>query len=144
MKLKVLFTSLLMFLGVMFLNAQPQGGPGRMDPEQMAKMQTEHMATELGLNDKQKTEIEAINLKYAKKMQEIFKAGPSGDRETMRKNMEEINTSRNAEYKKVLTAEQYKKFEASEKTRQEERQKRMQEHGQRPNGQGAPQRGGAR
>lgn len=145
MKLKVLFTSMLMMFGVMFLNAQPPqgGGPGRMEPTEMAKMQTEQMAKDLSLTDKQKTDIEAINLKYAKKMQEMFQAGPNGDREAMRKNMEEIQTSRNAEYKKVLTSEQYTKYEAAEKARREERQKRMQE-GRGPGGEQGGQRGGAR
>jgi len=155
MKLKVLFTSLLIAVAVIASYAQPPQGGGqgrRMDPEQMAKFQTDQMVEDLKLNDKQKTEVQAINVKYSKKMGEIFQAGGGqGNWEANRKKMEEMNTQKNAELKKVFTAEQYKKFEELEKQRQEERRKRMeQRQGGAPGGPGAPggqrggQRGGAR
>lgn len=157
MKFKALFTSLLIVLVVIVSNAQPPqgGGFGQMDPEQMAKSQTDRMAEDLKLDDKQKTEVQAINLKYSKKMGEIFQGGGGmGDFEEMRKKMDEMNTQKNAELKKVFTAEQYTKYEALEKQRQEERRQRMQQgQGGAPGGApGAPggsaprggQRGGAR
>jgi periplasmic protein CpxP/Spy len=155
MKLKVLFTSLLIAFAVIASYAQPPQGGGqgrRMDPEKMAKSQTDRMVEDLKLNDKQTTEVQAINLKYSKKMGEIFQAGAGqGDREANRKKMDEMNIQKNAELKKVFTAEQYKKYEELEKQRQEERGKRTGERPggapggtETPNGQRGGQRGGAR
>lgn len=149
MKLKVLFTSLLIAVAVIASYAQPPQGGGqgrRMDPEQMAKFQTDQMVEDLKLNDKQKTEVQAINVKYSKKMGEIFQAGGGqGNWEANRKKMDEMNTQKNAELKKVFTADQYKKYEELEKQRQEERRKRMeQRQGGAPEGQRGGQRGGAR
>jgi uncharacterized protein YfdQ (DUF2303 family) len=146
MKLKVLLTCILIGIAVISTNAQPpQGGGqwGRMEPEDMAKTQTERMVEELKLNEKQKTEAQAINLKYSKKIREIFQAGGGqGDWEANRKKMDEVNTQKNAELKIVFTAEQYKKHEELEKQRQEERRKRM---GERQGGApGSGQRGGQR
>ncbi|HNZ72707.1 MAG TPA: DUF4890 domain-containing protein, partial [Prolixibacteraceae bacterium] len=72
MKFKALFTCLLIVVAVIASNAQPPqgGGFGQMDPEQMAKSQTDRMAEDLKLDDKQKTEVQAINVKYSKKMGE--------------------------------------------------------------------------
>jgi hypothetical protein len=97
-----------------------------MNPEEMAARQTEQMTTDLKLDAKQKTEVEVINKKYAQKMGEIFKTN-QGNREVVLAKMQEMNTQKNAELEKVLTANQYKLFTEQEKKRQEERRQRMEQ-----------------
>jgi Spy/CpxP family protein refolding chaperone len=90
-------------------------------PEEMAKMETESMNTELKLTADQLTKVEAINLKYAQKMGEMFSQGPGGDFAEMQKKMQEMETQKRAEFSKVLTADQLKKYDAM----MEERRKNM-------------------
>ncbi len=101
-----IFTILFVSLTVS-ANAQPQHK--EFNAEDMSKMQTERMKEELNLSDKQTTEVGAINLKFAQKMDEQRK-NSSGDRESMREEMETMREERNAEMKKVLTEEQYEKM----------------------------------
>ncbi len=101
-----IFTILLVSFAIS-TKAQPQHK--KFNAEDMSKMQTEMMKKELNLSDKQTTEVSAINLKFAKKMDEQRK-NSEGDREAMHKQMETMQKERNAELKEVLTDEQYEKF----------------------------------
>jgi|WetSurMetagenome_2_1015567.scaffolds.fasta_scaffold326947_1 periplasmic protein CpxP/Spy len=147
MKVKVFFLAMLIAFGFSTVNAQqqqqppqpPTGQMPRMNPEEMAKRQTERMVTDLKLNDKQKTDVEAINLKYAKLRGELFQAN-QGDWEAIRAKMQEMDTKKNAELEKVLTADQYKQYFEQEKKRQEERRQRMEQR-QGQSGPGEDQRG---
>jgi periplasmic protein CpxP/Spy len=128
MKVKILLIATLITVGFLTANAQQQTGqmPPRMNPEEMAKRQTERMSTDLKLNDKQKTEVAAINTKYAKIMNETIQSN-QGNREAIHAKMVEMNTRKNAEFEKVLTADQYKQFVEQEKKRQEERRQHMEQ-----------------
>ncbi len=110
-------------------NAQPQHK--EFNAEDMSKMQTERMKKELNLSDKQTTEVSAINLKYAQKMKEQRK-NSSGDRESMREEMETMREERNAEFKKVLTEEQYEQMLKNEEEMRKNR-------GRGPGGPGRPE-----
>jgi Spy/CpxP family protein refolding chaperone len=90
-------------------------------PEEMAKMETESMKTGLNLTSDQLTKVEAINLKYAQKMGEMFSQGPPADFAEMQKNMEEIQKAKRTDLEKVLTADQLKKYDVMV----EERRKNM-------------------
>jgi periplasmic protein CpxP/Spy len=79
--------------------------------EDMAKRETEQMKTELKLTADQLPKVEAINLKYAKKMSEMFSQGPGGDFAEMQKKMTEIQTQKRAELEKILNADQLKKYD---------------------------------
>jgi periplasmic protein CpxP/Spy len=127
MKVKIYFIAALMFacLATAFAQA-PNGQQPRMNPEEMAKGLTDRMTTEIKLNDKQKTEISAINLKYTKKTMEIFQAN-QGNWEVIRTKMEESRTLKNNEVKAVLTDEQYKLYEEFMKKWMEEGRKRRME-----------------
>ncbi len=111
---KTLFLTL-SFLFAMFLavGAQPPSA------EEMAKMQTDEMKSSLNLSADQLTKVDAINLKYAKKISEMFQQGPPSDFEEVRKKIEEIEKAKRAELEKVLTADQLKKYDQM----QEERRK---------------------
>jgi len=114
-----------LFVFVIAGKAQPQGGPrGPMNPEDMAKRQTEKLKETLKLSADQEKKVYDINLKYAKKRSEMFKAGmQGGDRDAMREKMTQMQTEESKEMKTVLTADQYTAYE---KYLEEQRQKRMQ------------------
>jgi Spy/CpxP family protein refolding chaperone len=98
-----------LFAMALAVTAQPEGGPP--SPEQMAKMETEQMKSGLNLNADQLAKVEAINLKYAQKMGEMFQQGPPSDFAEMQKKMEEINTQKRAEFAEFLSDEQMKKYD---------------------------------
>jgi hypothetical protein len=140
MRAKILLIATLIAVCFSTANAQQQTGQmPRMNPEEMANRQTERMTTDLKLDDKQKTEVAAINLKYAKMRSELFPANQV-DRETVHAKMQEMDTKKNAELEKVLTADQYKQYFDQEKKRQEERRLRMEQR-QGQSGPGQDQRG---
>jgi periplasmic protein CpxP/Spy len=87
-----------------------------MTPVEMAKRQTERMTKELKLNEKQKTEVSAINLKYAKLRKEISEANKA-DKKVLQTKMKEMNVQKKAELKKVLTADQFAQLEKVEQNR---------------------------
>ncbi len=104
--------------------AQPPGGGRMMDPEVMAKRQTEMMQKELGLDKETTEKLAEINLKYSKKMMETFKEmreSGSFDREKMREKMTKLDEEKNKELKKIFTEEQYEKYEKLMKEMREKR-----------------------
>lgn len=78
------------------------------DPDKMARHQTERMKTDLTLNDQQVSQVESINLKYARKKKEL--------KEEMRKQMKSMEQDKQKELEGVLTGEQMDKYK---KTREE-------------------------
>lgn len=138
---------LLIALFAVNLSAQGPGGPGRgfQMSEEDIKERAETTATTLGLNEDQHKKILAIDMDFYNKMQiqrqKMMSAGGSpseADRTAMRENMMKMRDDRNAQYKEVLTSEQYEKFlEIQEQRRNEMRQQRQQnpqdeEEGERP------------
>ena len=119
MKKALFLTFTALFALFLAVNAQPGGPPP--SPEEMAKMETEQMKSSLNLSGDQLTRVEAINLKYAQKMGEMFQAGPPSDFAEMQKNMEGIQKAKRADLEKVLTADQLKKYDQM----MEERMKNM-------------------
>jgi protein CpxP len=87
------------------------GGYGRMQgtPEEMAKRQTERMTQELGLNADQATKVQQIQTARAQEMQAMRGQG-GGDRDKMREQMQASRTKYDAQFKEVLTADQYTKY----------------------------------
>jgi len=107
---KLFFTACCMlFIMTGCVKAQPPQPPA---PEEMAKMETDQMKKELSLTSDQISQTEAINLKYAKKMGEMFNQGPGGDFDEMRKKMEELMDQKRTELANFLSADQMKKYDA--------------------------------
>ena len=111
MKKTLVLTLSILFAMVLVVNAQPPSA------EEMAKMQTDEMKTSLSLTADQLTKVDAINLKYAKKMSEMFAQGPPSDFDEMRIKMEENQKARRAELEKVLNADQLKKYDQMQEER---------------------------
>jgi Spy/CpxP family protein refolding chaperone len=118
MKIRIGLITMFLFC-VVSLFAQPQQG-NRLSAEEMAKMQTKSMVEELKLSDEQTQEVSAINLKYMKKIDEAFHSGKE-DRDALRAKMDGFKTQMTAEFKAVLTADQFVQLQTMEKKIQEER-----------------------
>ena len=109
-RLTLILAVLIGFSSFVTLSAQSQGrgGFGNMSPDERAKMITERMKEQLKLNADQEKKVSEINLKYAKKNQEARKAGNEAE---VKKAMDVNNTARDGEFKKILTAEQFKTYQ---------------------------------
>ena len=126
--------ALLVSLFTLNISAQGPGGPGRgpQMTEDDIKARADQTAKALDLSDTQHEKILAIDMDFYNKMQiERQKmrnaGGPPPDREAMRERMSKMFEERNAQYKGVLTEEQYKKFiELQEQRRSEMREQRQQ------------------
>ena len=80
----------------------PRGGQGQ---EQM-----QALIAELGLNEDQQEEWQAINQKYRGQMR-AMREEANGDFASMRGKMQELRAAQNEEIKAILTDEQYQKYE---------------------------------
>jgi len=87
-------------------HAQADGGM-----EERVRKQTDNLYTELPLRDiAQYQEVYDINLKYAGKMQEAVQQ--AGSKMAKLKAAKSVQADKDAAMKKVLSAEQYKKYKA--------------------------------
>ena len=87
--------------------AGPRGGGARGGQGQE---QLQALITELGLNEDQKEEWQAINQKYRGQMR-AMREEANGDFSSMRGKMQELRAAQNEEIKAILTDEQYQKYE---------------------------------
>ncbi|HDR52878.1 MAG TPA: hypothetical protein ENN90_14870 [Mariniphaga anaerophila] len=124
------FGFLIMTFLLISATAMAQPGQRNMDPEEMAKRQTEQLKEAVGLDNEQEKKAHEIYLETGKKMSAMREEMQGGGFEGMREKMQEMRAEQDKELKKVLTEAQWKKYEKF----QEERRSRM--------GQGRP--GGGR
>jgi len=109
-KLGLLLLSVFVFATVTMAQNQ---GPRNFDPKEMAKRQTEELTKTLDLNKDQAKKVLELNTKMGEKRSTMFQEmrNGGGDREAMREKMTKIQEEQNAEMKKILTEDQYKKYE---------------------------------
>ena len=100
-------------------DGQRRGG-FQMTPEQRAQYY-ETLKKDLKLNDKQLDGIKKIDEKYQAKQREFRENNAGGDREKMREEFTKLRTAQNAEVKKLLSAEQFKKYEELQAQRMQRR-----------------------
>ena len=104
----VLFLLLIISVTPAHSQGNPAGkGHGNQTPEERAKRQTEMMKENLSLTTAQEPKVSAINLKYAKKMEDVRKIA---DTAVMRKTAQNLNKQKEGELKAVLTADQFKSY----------------------------------
>uniref|UniRef100_UPI0032164B02 hypothetical protein n=1 Tax=uncultured Draconibacterium sp. TaxID=1573823 RepID=UPI0032164B02 len=109
---KIGLVIMIVVFGMTISLAQNRGGQRSFDPEERAKRQTEQLTELLGLDKAQAKKVHELNLKAGKEMSEMRQGMQSGgDREAMREKMMEARKKQNAEMKKILSADQYKKYE---------------------------------
>lgn len=124
--MKKIILSLIIALSALVANAQGQGFR-QMNPEDMAKRQTERVKEACGINEEQYAKIYDLYLaqqKQAQAMMDSLRAQannggerPRFNREAMQKRQDELN----AKLKEVLTEEQYAKYEEMQKQMRQRR-----------------------
>lgn len=107
---KIGFLLIAILLGTTFSMAQPGGQ--RMSPEERAKQQTAELKETLGLDKAQEKKVYDLNVESGKKMAKMREEmGGGGFSDEMREKMMAMREETNKEMKKILTADQYKKYE---------------------------------
>ena len=105
---KIGLLMMVLFIAVSFAKAQP----GNFDPEAMIKRQVDGIVEACELSKDQATKVEAIIRKGNEQRMQMFQdMGQGGDREAMREKMNKMRDDQNAEIKKLLTADQSKKYD---------------------------------
>lgn len=101
----------------------PTTGPGRnrmeqRSPEDMAQRQGERLTKELGLNADQAAKVQQIMVARGQEMQAMrSQSRDAGSRDQMREQMQANRAKYDAQFKEVLTADQYTKYTAMESNR---------------------------
>lgn len=107
--LSVILLSLFMVAAGTLIAQKPgqKGDGGNASPEDRAKRLTLMMKDNLSLTAAQEPKVADINLKYAKKNEEIRNIA---DTTARRKAFQSANKQKDAELKAILTAEQFKTY----------------------------------
>ena len=107
---KIGFLVIAILLGTMVSRAQNWQNS---TPEERAKQQTEQIKEKCGLNKDQEKKVYDLNLETGKKMAKMREEmqGGGGPSDEMREKMTKIRDEQNKEMKKILTADQYVKYE---------------------------------
>ncbi len=110
------------------------GQPGQFNPEEIAKRQTREIGDAVGFTEGQEAKVYDLNLKFAKKRQELrsgvsFRDMSDQKRQEMREKMNAIDAEKDKEMKKILSEDQFRKYEVY---RQERMQRMRERPGQRP------------
>lgn len=139
---KFVLAALAMVFSVTLFAQGPQRGERReFKPEEMATRVADGMKKELDLNDEQYKSVYNLYLKRGEEMKARREKGQQPqqvDREARREEMKKQQEAMNAELKKVLTKEQYAKYEEMQK-KQQQRQRQGGPRGPQ-GGQGMPPR----
>lgn len=122
---KILFAAVALIFSVSMFAQAPQRGERReFKPEEMATRMADGMKKELNLNDEQYKSVYNLYLKRGEEMKARRDKGQQGqqvDREARREEMKKNQEAMNAELKKILTPEQYTKYEEMLKKQQQHR-----------------------
>lgn len=107
---KIGFLMVALLLGSMISMAQNWQNT---TPEERAKQQTEQIKEKCGLNKDQENKVYELNLETSKKIAKMRDEmqGGGGPSDEMREKMTKIRDEQNKEMKKILTADQYVKYE---------------------------------
>ena len=143
---RMILAAFALVLSVSIFAQQPQRGERReFKPEEMATMQADRMKKDLNLDDKQYQSVYNLFLKRGEEMKAQFAKPQEGqqiDREARRAEMQKKQEAMQAELKKILTPEQYAKYEEMQKKEAERRRQGGPQGGPRgpQGGQGMPPR----
>ena len=94
-------------------------------PEERAAKLTGWMKTNLQLNTDQATQVQAINLKYANKTQELQTQSKS--RKQKMQTLKDNDKAKDTELKNVLTPDQYNSYQAKKDEIRKQMKERMRE-----------------
>lgn len=124
MKKIYLLTIVLMLFTGLSMQAQQRGGERqRPNPEAQAQRMVQRMNEELKLTDKQQTDLKTLFTDtYKKRLQLVDKK--QVDRDALMEQVKKDKEATDAKVKAILTADQYKKYQANEKKREQQRAER--------------------
>ncbi|WP_303922628.1 hypothetical protein [Draconibacterium sediminis] len=109
---KLAFLLVVVLVGTTMAMAQNRGGQRQFNPEEMAKRQTAQFKTDLELNDTQAEKMEKVLLKSYKDMSTLRQEmNGEEDRSKMDEKMREWRENQQKEMKKILTEDQFAKYE---------------------------------
>jgi protein CpxP len=119
--MKKVFLAAIMFVGLTTFAQEKKEIKQRLTPEQRIELQAKKMKLELDLNDKQVADVKKLLLEQNKKREakkaemkakKADKKKPTADEiYAMKNNMLDKQIAHKAEMKKILNAEQFKKWE---------------------------------
>lgn len=109
-KVKVLSLCMVVMLSSASLFAQTPQSPQK----DRSQVRSERMISDLNLNEKQAKELKEIENSFSTKMK-ADRENAKADREKMRQEMTKMRTEKDAQIKKILTDEQYQKYQSLSK-----------------------------
>lgn len=119
---KILYLTCFILLIFQSYQAKAQGrNMQNLNPEEMAKRQTQMLKDSLNLSEEQITKVDAIHLKYAEKMKKV--ADSEGEQMEKFQEFQVLRTNQDFEIKKILDKEQAKKFQAMREAQRARRQR---------------------
>jgi Spy/CpxP family protein refolding chaperone len=118
--MKTILFSLFMALMTLGAFAQNKQDKTPKTPEEYAKVRSEKLTKELGLNADQKAKVYDLLLNKRKKIQEIRAKYPN-DKKAAHAEAKPVKEQFKADMKAVLTPEQYAKWEEMQKQKEAER-----------------------
>lgn len=110
MKKRFFLLSSIIVLMIATAVGQPQNR-GNFTPEDMAKRQTERVKTATGCDAATAAKVEAMYLKFGKEMATMREKAT--DPSAMRDQFRAMREKQDAELKKILTADQFTKYQAA-------------------------------
>ena len=94
-------------------------------PAERADIQTNLMVATLSLSDEQAVQIRAVNLKYAKKVREIYNS--QGSKFKKFRKMRKLGNDKDKELKTILSNEQYEKYKKIKKEIRDKTMEKLQQ-----------------
>jgi hypothetical protein len=131
--MKKLFLVALLVVGITVFAQEKQGrraGKESLTSEEKVDIQVKRMTKDLSLNEKQATEVRVLVTKQTQKREDLkaeLKADKERQRTEMRANLEKEQAAISTEYKKILTPDQYVKWEKNLEEKKEKMKQRMME-----------------
>lgn len=135
--MKKVFLAVLLVVGITAFAQEKEGRSGgrregkeKLTTEQKVDFQVKKMTKDLGLNDKQANEVKAIVTKEVQKREAKraeMKAVKEKERAEMKATMEKEHAAVSADMKKILTPEQFAKWEKNREERKEKMKERIME-----------------
>lgn len=122
MKVKLLFTTLMVMALCLNLNAQKVEAE-KLSPEKRAELAATQLKVRLDLTDDQTAKVKAVQLDHFTKVEKNLEE-VRAHREMMDARMKKQSDETDAELKKILTEEQFKNYQEKKEDRKAKMEKR--------------------
>jgi len=111
MKIKIGLLAVALFAGVVMANAQGGGGNfQRRTPEERTKRVVDTLNTVLKLESGVSTQVQTAFMDFYKEQDKLRESMMNGGGQFNREAFQKLSTDRDEKLKKILTADQFKKF----------------------------------